>query len=188
MTVVQDYIKDLIQCLEDLPQQNLEHIANIIVEAWRKGKCVFIMGNGGSATTATHFARDLKIGIAVTGKPRVRAVSLTDSVAVITALANDTSYSSIFKEQLVGQLEEGDVAIGISASGNSTNVIKAIEYARKSGATTIGLIGFEGGKLKKLVDSSVTLSNKDYGQVEDVHLCLAHIISYLVKEGINDDQ
>ena len=188
MTVVQEYINGLIQCLEYLPQQNLEQIANIIVEAWRKGKCVFIMGNGGSATTAMHFARDLKIGVAVTGKPHVRAVSLTDNVAVITALANDTSYSSIFKEQLVGQLEEGDVVIGISASGNSANVIKAIEYARKSGATTIGLIGFEGGKLKELVDSSVTLSNKDYGQVEDIHLSLAHIISYLVKEGINNDQ
>ncbi len=184
MPVVQDYIKGLIGCLEEVSKQNIEEIADIIINAWRQGKGVFIMGNGGSATTATHFARDLKIGAAVPGKPRVRAVSLSDNVALVTALANDINYSSIFEEQLVGQLEKGDVVIGISASGNSANILKAIEYAQKNGAMTIGLIGFDGGKLRKLTHKSIVLSRCDYGQVEDIHLCLAHIISYLVKERI----
>lgn len=185
MSIPQDYIKGLIECLEELSRQNIEAIADIVIDARRKGKRIFIMGNGGSATTASHFARDLEIGAAVAGKPRIQATSLTDNVAFITALANDINYDSIFEEQLIGQLEEGDVAIGISASGNSPNVLKAIEYARKNGAITIGFIGFGGGKLRELVHKSIVLSSRDYGQVEDIHLSLAHIVSYLVKERIS---
>ena len=185
MSIPKDYIKGLIECLEELSRQNIEAIADIVIDAWRKGKRIFIMGNGGSATTASHFARDLEIGAAVAGKPRIQATSLTDNIASITALANDIDYSSIFEEQLIGQLEEGDVVIGISASGNSPNVLKAIEYARKNGAITIGFIGFGGGKLRELVHKSIVLSSRDYGQVEDIHLSLAHIVSYLVKERIS---
>ena len=187
MSLVQNYIKGLTQCCEELWRQsaNIEEIADIIFDAYKRGKQIFIMGNGGSATTASHFARDLQIGAAVAGKPRIQATSLTDNVAFITALANDIDYSSIFEEQLIGQLEEGDVVIGISASGNSPNVLKAIEYARKNGAITIGFIGFGGGKLRELVHKSIVLSSRDYGQVEDIHLSLAHIVSYLVKERIS---
>lgn len=181
-----EYIEGLIKCLEEVSKQNAEEVADVIIDAWRKGKQVFIMGNGGSATTASHFARDLRIGTAVKGKPRVRAISLTGNMAIVTALANDIDYSSIFEEQLIGQLEEGDAVIGISASGNSANVLKAIEYAKKNGATTIGFIGFGGGKLKELVHKSIIMSSKDYGQVEDVHLSLAHIISNMVKEKIGN--
>lgn len=186
MPIVQDYIKGLVECLEELSGQNIEEIADIIFDAWKKRKQVFIMGNGGSATTASHFARDLQIGVAAEGKPRVRAVSLVDNVALITALANDIDYPSIFEEQLVGQLGERDVVIGISASGNSPNILKAIEYAQQNGAITIGFIGFGGGKLKDRVHKFIVLSSKDYGQVEDIHLSLAHIISYLVREKIAD--
>ena len=184
MSIIEDYVKGLIKCLEELSRQNVEEVADIIFGAWKKGKRIFIMGNGGSATTASHFARDLQIGAAVKGKPRVQAVSLTDNVALMTALANDIDYSSIFEEQLVGQLGEGDVVVGISASGNSANVLKAIEYARKNGAMTIGFIGFGGGKLKGLTCKSIVLSSKDYRQVEDIHLSLAHIVSYLIRERI----
>ena len=184
MTIIQDYIKSLIECLEELSRQNIDEIAEIIFNAGQKRKRIFIMGNGGSASTASHFARDLQIGTAVEGKPRVRAISLTSNVALITALANDIGYNSVFEEQLTGQLEEGDVVIGISASGNSPNVLKAIEYARQNGAMTIGFIGFGGGQLKELVHKAIVLSSRDYGQVEDVHLSLAHIISYLVRERI----
>jgi len=184
MQIIQDYLKGLSQCLKELSNENIEEIVEIIVDAWRKGKQVFVMGNGGSATTASHFARDLRIGAAAKEKPRVRAHSLADNMALVTALANDIDYSSIFEEQLIGQLEKGDVVIGISGSGNSPNVLRAIEYARKNGAITVGLIGFGGGKLKDLVHSSIILSSKDYGQVEDVHATLAHIITYLVKDRI----
>lgn len=185
MSIPQDYIKGLIECLEELSRQKIEAVADIVIDAWRKGKRIFIMGNGGSATTASHFAHDLEIGAAVAGKPRIQTTSLTDNIAFITALANDIDYSSIFEEQLIGQLGEGDVVIGISASGNSPNVLKAIEYARKNGAITIGFIGFGGGKLRELVNKSIVLSSRDYGAVEDIHLSLAHIVSCLVKEMIS---
>ncbi len=187
MPTVEEYLKGLIERLEELSSEDIAEVADIIFGAWKKGKRIFIMGNGGSATTASHFARDLQIGAAVEGKARIRAVSLTDNVALITALANDIDYSSIFKEQLVGQLDEGDVVIAISASGNSPNVLKAAGYARKNGATTIGFIGFDGGKIKELVHKSIVLLSRDYGQVEDIHLSLSHIISYLVQERIVGD-
>ena len=112
---------------------------------------------------------------------------MPDNVALITALANDIDYNCIFKEQLIGQLEEGDVVIGISASGNSPNVLRAIEFARGQGAITVGFIGFGGGKLKEFVHKAIILSSRDYGQVEDVHLSLDHIVSCLVRERIAND-
>ncbi len=184
MSIIQNYINGLNDCLKELSQQDIEGIANIIFDAYKKGKQIFIMGNGGSASTASHFARDLRIGAAVSGNPRVLATSLTDNIALITALANDIDYSSVFEEQLIGQLKEGDVVIAISASGNSPNVLKATEFAQSQGAKTVALTGFGGGKLKGLAHKSLVLSSKDYGVVEDIHMSLAHIISYLVKERI----
>lgn len=182
MSLIQNYINRLNGCLRELSRQDIEEIASIIFDAYKRGKRIFIMGNGGSATTASHFARDLTIGAAVQGKPRLKVISLTDNVALITALANDIDYGSIFYEQLLDQLSEGDVVIGISASGNSPNVLKAIEFARNNGAVTIGFIGFGGGRLKELAHKCIVLSSRDYGQVEDAHLSLAHIISYMIKE------
>jgi len=184
MSIIQNYINGLRNCLKELSGQNLEEVAEIIFNAYKKTKQIFILGNGGSASTASHFARDINIGTAVEGKPRVRAISLTDNIALITALSNDIDYSSIFEQQLIGQLNEGDVVIAISASGNSSNVLKAIKFARGNGAMTVGFTGFGGGKLKELAHKCIVLSSNDYGQVEDIHLSLAHIISYLVKERI----
>lgn len=183
-SIVEKYLSDLHTCLDELPPQDIEAIAGIIFNAYKKGKRIFLMGNGGSAATSSHFARDLRIGTACPDKPRLQAISITDNTPMVTAIANDTDYSNIFREQLIGQLKKGDVVIAISASGNSPNVIKAVEYARSEGAVTIGLTGFSGGKLSKLADKSITLSSRDYGPVEDIHLCLAHMISYLVREKI----
>lgn len=184
MALVNDYIKGLIACLHQLSRQSIAEIVEVIYNAYLNNRQIFIMGNGGSAATASHFARDLRIGTAVEGKPRVRATSITDNMAMITALANDVNYEAIFKEQLVGQLQAGDVVIGISASGNSPNVLRAIEYARENGAVTIALTGFGGGKLKDLVDKAIIVASRDYGQVEDVHLSLSHMIPYEVKAKI----
>jgi D-sedoheptulose 7-phosphate isomerase len=181
---IADYLKVMRSCLDEIAAQNVEEIVDIITKAWQDNRCVFIMGNGGSATTAAHFARDLSIGTAMAGKRRLRVVSLADNIATVTALANDLGYHLIFKEQLVGCLEKGDVVIGISVSGNSPNVLEGIEYAGSRGAVTVGLIGFGGGKLKELVNKSIVLSSRDYGPVEDTHLVLDHIISALVKERI----
>ena len=182
--IIGDYLQGLRSCLDEIAEKDVIEIVDIIMKACSDGKKVIFMGNGGSATTASHFARDLSIGTAVAGKPRIRAMSLADSIAAITSLANDVGYSSVFKEQLIGQLDRGDVVIGISASGNSPNVLEAMEYARSEGAITVGFIGFGGGKLKELVDKSIVLSSRDYGQVEDTHLVLDHIFTCLVKERI----
>lgn len=184
MKLVKEYLGELKTCIEELSPPAIEATAQIILDAYQKGKRVFIMGNGGSATTAMHFARDLQIGTAVADKPRLRVSCLADNVAFITALANDNGYDSIFEEQLIGQLEDGDVVIGISASGNSPNILRGVEYARKNGAITIGFIGFGGGKLKNLVDRSIVLSKENYQLVEDVHMVLAHIIPTWLKEKI----
>ncbi|MFC1985402.1 SIS domain-containing protein [Chloroflexota bacterium] len=188
MSLIGNYRKGLMKCFDELFCQNIEEIADIVFSAYRKSKQIFIIGNGGSASTASHFARDLSIGTAVKGNSKVRATSLNDNVAVITSLANDMDYSSVFEQQLVGQLNEGDVVIGISVSGDSPNVLRAIEFAGTNGAITIGLVGFGGGKLKGIAHKCIVLSSRDYGQVEDIHLSLAHIISYLIKERIVNGQ
>lgn len=182
--IIGDYLKGLRSCLAEVAENDIIEIVDIIMKACSDGKKVVFMGNGGSATTASHFARDISIGTAKEGKPRVRAISLADSIAAITSLANDVGYNSVFKEQLIGQVDKGDVVIGISASGNSPNVLEAMEYARSAGAVTVGFIGFGGGKLKELSDKSIVLSSRDYGQVEDTHLVLDHIFTCLVKERI----
>ncbi|MAG14869.1 MAG: SIS domain-containing protein [Dehalococcoidales bacterium] len=186
MSIVQSYLKGLTGCLEELSrwEAEIERAADIIFAAYQKGKQVFIMGNGGSASTASHCALGFAKQSAVMGKPRLKAKSLADNIGLITAWGNDADYSSVFLEQLRDQLAPGDVVIGISASGNSPNVLRAVEYAKEEGAATITLIGFGGGKLKQLADESIALSSRDYGQVEDAHLALTHILSDFLKEKI----
>jgi len=188
MAIVQNYLKGLTGCLEEISRREaeIEKAADIIFAAYKKGKQVFIMGNGGSASTASHCALGFAKQSAVAGKPRLKAKSLADNVGLITAWGNDADYSSVFLEQMRDQLEPGDVVIGISASGNSLNVLRAVEYARGEGAITIALTGFGGGKLKQLADESIALSSRDYGQVEDAHLALTHILSDILKKKIAD--
>jgi D-sedoheptulose 7-phosphate isomerase len=190
MTIITDYMSGLKACCEECLQQGavIENIADIIYAAYKKGKQVYILGNGGSATTAAHFTRDMKIGSWVKGKPKVKVEGLADNIAVVTSIANDVDYNSIFEFQLVDRLEPGDVVIAISCSGNSPNVIKAVEYAAGKGATTVGITGFGGGKLAGISSKSIVFASKDYGQLEDIHLSLGHVISYLVKERIANGQ
>lgn len=189
MSLMRDYMEGLRVCLDEvvLQEKNIERIADIIFRAYKNGKQVFVIGNGGSASTASHCALGFEKQSAIEGKPRIRSKSLTDNVALITALANDINYTSIFKEQLVNQLDGGDVVIGISASGNSPNIIEAAEYTRSKGVILIGFVGFGGGKLKELADECVCLTSKNYGQVEDTHLALTHILSDILKERIASD-
>ncbi len=190
MPTVRNYIKGLRECIDEVSRQEekIERIANIIFEAHKRGKQVFIMGNGGSASTASHCALGFEKQSAIEGKPRLKAKSLTDNIALITAWANDVDYDSIFVEQLRNQVDKDDVVIGISASGNSPNVLRAIRYVKEKGALTVGLVGFGGGKLAELTDECIVLSSRDYGQVEDTHLALTHILSDMLKERIASGQ
>ncbi|RPJ61948.1 MAG: SIS domain-containing protein [Dehalococcoidia bacterium] len=188
MSLINDYMNGLKgACDECIKQADvIEKIADIIYKAYKNDKHIYIFGNGGSATTAAHFTRDLKVGSAVKGKPKVRVEGLADNIAVVTSIANDVDYNSIFELQLIDNLVEGDVVIAISCSGNSPNVIKAVEYAVGRKAVTVGITGFGGGKLAQISGTSMVFVSKDYGQLEDIHLGLAHIISYLVKERISN--
>lgn len=174
---VADYIDGVKKCLDCVSAEEIRSIVDAIVDAHAKGKNIFVLGNGGSASTASHFACDLSKGAAVDGKPRLKAFSLTDNVPLMTAFSNDFDYALVFKEQLVTFLSKGDVVICLSASGNSPNVLEAASYAKLKEALVIGFIGFGGGKLKELADKAVVFPNEDYCQVEDIHLVLAHMIS-----------
>jgi D-sedoheptulose 7-phosphate isomerase len=145
------------------------------------------MGNGGSAATASHFACDLSKGTLMPGRPRFRVIALTDNMALFSAYANDYGYDSVFAQQLASIMRPGDVVVGISGSGNSPNVISAIELANKMQATTIGLTGFEGGKLSSLVDICVLVPNHCMEQIEDIHLMLEHTICTCLRKAIASD-
>ncbi|MFH1788668.1 MAG: SIS domain-containing protein [Candidatus Altiarchaeota archaeon] len=178
----QRYFRDLKGALDALPAGDVREVVEILAKARDEGRCVFVFGNGGSAATASHFANDLAKG-AIRGKDkRFKAVCLADNVPLMLAWGNDTDFSKIFAEQLKNLLSPGDVVIGISGSGNSKNVLAAIEYANENGATTIGFTGMGGGRLKDAAEHSIVVSSNHMGRVEDVHLILAHVVAYYLKE------
>jgi D-sedoheptulose 7-phosphate isomerase len=179
---VSSYLRGREACHREVAFDDLERVLEAILRAYEADRTVFVFGNGGSASTASHLACDMGKGTSVPGRRRLRIVSLTDNVALLTAWANDASYEMVFKEQLENLLRPGDVVIAISASGNSPNVIRAVEYAKERGAVTIGFIGFGGGRLKGLVDLDITVSSRNYGEVEDYHLTLNHIFSQYLRE------
>lgn len=177
-----DYFNKLNKAIQKLKHKNIQEIIDVIYAAYKKDKQIFILGNGGSATTASHFACDLGKGtlknIYDDNEKRFRAISLTDNVATLMALGNDLLFEDVFSQQLKNLINKGDVVIGISASGNSSNVIKAIEYSKKCGAITIGFLGFRaGGKLSRLVDYKIIVQDNNYGRIEDIHLMLGHLIT-----------
>ena len=177
MEVISSYFAELQQMISSISLSHLQAILRLLEEAYRTGHRIFIMGNGGSAATASHFALDLAKNTIMPGVPRVKAISLTDHVPLITAWSNDTAYEHIFEEQLANMIEPGDVVIGISTSGNSLNVINALWLAKQTGAATVGLLGANGGLIKNIVDAYVLAPGQNIEQEEDAHLILAHVIT-----------
>lgn len=184
---IEDYINGVGRCLSEINRDKVKEVVNAIFDAYRRHKRIFVFGNGGSASTASHFVCDLAKSTIVEGKARLPVISLTDNVALMTAISNDISYASVFREQLANLLSEGDVVIAISASGNSPNVLEAIRYAKSKGAITIGMCGFGGGRLEQIAERTLTFSAKDYGQVEDAHMVLVHLISREVHRRIESE-
>jgi len=179
---ITNYFSELEQMMQAISLSDLQAVLSILEEAYHNGHRIFVMGNGGSAATASHFALDLAKNTIMPGAPRLKAISLTDHVPLITAWSNDTHYEHIFAEQLANLIEPGDVVIGISASGNSPNVINAVKLARQSRAATIGLLGATGGKLKSIVDATVLAPGQNIEQEEDAHMILAHVITRHMRE------
>jgi D-sedoheptulose 7-phosphate isomerase len=179
---ISQYFSELEQMVQAISQANLQQVLGLLEEAYYNGHRIFIMGNGGSAATASHFALDLAKNTIMPTAPRVKAISLTDHVPLITAWSNDTAYEHIFAEQLANLVEPGDVAIGISTSGNSANVINALMLAKRSRAYTIGILGAGGGKIKDIVDAYVLAPGQNIEQEEDAHMILAHVITRHMRE------
>jgi D-sedoheptulose 7-phosphate isomerase len=179
---ITSYFSELEEMLREISQAHLQAILSLLEDAYRHGHRIFIMGNGGSAATASHFALDLAKNTIMGGAPRLKAISLTDHVPLITAWSNDTAYEHIFAEQLANMIEAGDVVIGISTSGNSPNVLNALKLAKKSGAFSVGLLGATGGRMKNAVDAYVLAPGQNIEQEEDAHLIVAHIITRHMRE------
>jgi D-sedoheptulose 7-phosphate isomerase len=176
------YVAELKETLDHLPWEAIQEVISILHRARLNDRQVFILGNGGSAATASHFACDLGKGTILPDRPRFRVTALTDNMPLFSAYANDYGYEHVFAEQLAGLVRAGDVVIAISGSGNSANVLKAIKLARSAQAVTIGLTGFDGGKLKDLVDICIHVPRHCMEQVEDIHLMLEHLICTALRQ------
>ena len=177
------YIDYLSSVLSNISLTDIEKFVEVLIDARERESSIFFIGNGGSAATASHFANDIAIGTRTYEKP-FRAISLCDNQAVITAIANDDGYEKIFSQQLQVLLKKQDVVVAISASGNSPNLIQAIDTSKEMGAITVGISAFDGGKMKEMVDVSLHVPTEkgEYGPAEDAHMVLDHLISsYLMR-------
>jgi D-sedoheptulose 7-phosphate isomerase len=185
-----EFIRRLHGALDEIEVAAIEAAARSIGDAWRKDRRVFVLGNGGSAATASHFVSDLHGATRVTmgagppnprGGRRLGAFSLTDNVPLLSALANDLGYERVFSEQIAASVHAHDVVVVLSASGDSENIVQAIAAARAADAHTIGILGFGGGRARALVDVAIVSSSKHYGIVESVHSAVTHLLAELVR-------
>jgi D-sedoheptulose 7-phosphate isomerase len=177
------YIKYLQSVLQNVNTAEIGRFIETLLDARRRGAMIFFIGNGGSAATASHFANDLAFGTNEYEQP-FRVISLTDNVPVLTALGNDFGYEEIFVRQLRVLGKQGDVLVAISASGNSPNLIKTLEYAKTAGIKSVAITAFDGGKMKTLADDGIHIPTepKEYGPAEDVHMVLDHLVgAYLMR-------
>jgi D-sedoheptulose 7-phosphate isomerase len=177
------YFNYLKQVMDRVDLASIRRFIEALLDARERGAMIFFVGNGGSAATASHFANDLAIGTNDYSRP-FRALSLTDNNAVITALGNDFGYDQIFSRQLRVQAKRGDLLVAISASGNSPNLLSAIDYAKSAGIKTIAITAFDGGKMKIMADDGIHIPTapKEYGPAEDMHMVLDHLVgAYLMR-------
>jgi D-sedoheptulose 7-phosphate isomerase len=180
-----NYKSRLTEILELIDSNMLEKVISAMITAFKNNKTVYVIGNGGSAATASHMQADFSFFVRYFTKFRPKIIALTDNVPLITAVGNDTAFEDIFVEQMRGRFTEGDVLLAISASGNSPNLVKATQFANKLGCVTISFIGFNGGELKNISKIPLYTPNPkgDYGPIEDVHMILNHVIvNYLSKD------
>jgi D-sedoheptulose 7-phosphate isomerase len=182
--VLQRHLREVARALDSIHPHDVGRVVEAILGAARRGGHVYVAGNGGSASTASHLACDLAKSTIVDGRRRLRVTSLCDSMALLTAWANDTSYERAFAEQLIGVVKPADVLLLISVSGNSPNVLVAAAAARDEGARTVALIGRDGGALRAAADVVVQVDSHDYGVVEDCHLAIQHAVTASVRSAL----
>ena len=182
MTFPEQYRAQLLDTIQSLDLAQIQRAIDLLAQARDEGRRIFTFGNGGSASAASHFATDMVKGASFGRDKRFRIMALTDSLPTITAYSNDVSYDCIFAEQLKNFAEPGDVVIAISGSGNSPNVLCAVEYAKSIGCKTIALTGRDGGKLGPLADLNLQVAHPHMGRIEDAHLIMLHMIGYYFME------
>ena len=186
-TDIRSYLTRLTATLEALPIDAIEDLSELLYRAYTDGKQVFTLGNGGSASTASHMAADLGKNTIGPNMRRFRIQSLNDNIPMLTALSNDLGYENMFAEQLQNLIQPGDVLIVLSGSGKSPNVIKAMEYARSQSAEVAALVGFGGGRAGELADIEVLVDSSDYGVIEDAHLIINHILVEYFRRRLADE-
>ncbi|BDC50313.1 phosphoheptose isomerase [Bryobacterales bacterium F-183] len=178
MTFTESYVDKLVGTLKNLDLTKVDQAIDILRDARDNGRTVFTCGNGGSASTASHFACDIVKGASFQREKRFRIMALTDNLAALTAYSNDVSYECVFVEQLKNFAKPGDVVLAISGSGNSPNVLRAVEYANEIGCRTIAMTGRDGGKLGPLAEVNIHAKDPHMGRIEDAHLIACHMIGY----------
>jgi D-sedoheptulose 7-phosphate isomerase len=187
MDQIQFYLKDVSRLLAELPVETIRGVVDRLLQAYREDRRLILLGNGGSAATASHLVADFQKMIFLSGGKPFRAMACTDSMPLVTAWGNDTEYANVFAEQVRTWAESGDVVLAISGSGNSPNVLKAVEVAREQGATTIGLSGFAGGRLAELVDVPIVVPCDNMQRIEDVHMVVGHLFFWRMLQAVQQD-
>lgn len=185
---IEKYFENFKKCIDTISVDQIVDVIECIENAYQGGKQIFIIGNGGSASTASHMANDFGKIVSLNDNgesaPRFRVISLTDNVSWITALANDFGYEHIFAEQMRNLLNKGDLVIVITGSGNSLNILEGIRVAKARGACVIGMLGFNGGRAKKLVDHYILVNSDNYGYIENIHMVLDHLFTDFFKRAL----
>ena len=179
---IRDYFEREINAINRLNIKDISKAISAILQAYERDATIYIFGNGGSASTASHYAADFNKGISEYREKKFRFVCLSDNIPMLTAIANDISYDDIFRYPLVNYLKPTDLVIGISGSGNSKNVIRAVEYAKEIGAVVVGITGYNGGELKKIADYHMDANIDDMQISEDIHIIFDHMMYFLLNQ------
>ncbi len=182
------YYQEFQRNIANLRISDINPISEQIWQAYLDGQQIFIMGNGGSASIASHFACDLSKSTAMDGKPRFRVQSLNDNVPLMTALANDLGYENVFCEQMRNLARKGDVVVIISSAGNSENIYRAVDFANEIGAISVAITGFGGGRVNKIARYNLILESCDYGVVETIHMFVCHTLTFAFKDRLEKSQ
>jgi len=178
------YFTEMQAILQQVDCDAIDRYGEELFKAWRDDRTVFVFGNGGSAYCASHHVTDYIKTARVEGEKALRAVSLVDNLGLLTALGNDISYDDIFSYPLESVARPDDVAVAISCSGNSGNVVKALAWAKDNGLLTVAITGFQGGKIGKIADIHINIPNKNYGIIEDLQLSVGHIAAQGLKSRV----
>jgi len=190
---ISDFLAEAKTIIDRMPREDIDRVIEMLFDAWKNGNTVFLIGNGGSASTATHMAADLTKSISVEGKKKFRALALVDNIPMVSALTNDNGWEHIYTEQLKAYFRPGDLVVAFSVHGGagkdkagawSQNLLKAMQYAKDNKGRAIGFAGFDGGAMKQMADACVVVPANSTSQVEAFHVVLHHLIAFCLKEKI----